>query len=156
MQIKLFTIPVSDAGVFQEELNRFLRAHKVLEVENQLVSNERGASWCFCVKYVGSDNQFSHYERAKPDYKAVLDEATFKVFDRLRDIRKLLAAEDAVPAYAVCTDAELTGIAKLNEINLQNLKTVKGFGEKKLEKYGNRLIQLFQNTNPDEKSGKPI
>jgi superfamily II DNA helicase RecQ len=156
MQIKLFTIPVSDAGVFQEELNRFLRTNKVLEVENQLISNERGASWCFCVKYVGSDNQFPHYERGKPDYKTILDEATFKIFERLRDIRKILGAEDAVPAYSVCTDTELTAIAKLNEINLQNLKTIKGFGDKKLEKYGSRLIQLLQKTNLDEKSGKLV
>jgi len=35
MQIKLFTIPITDSGAFLEEMNRFLRANKVLEVENQ-------------------------------------------------------------------------------------------------------------------------
>ncbi len=28
MQIKLFTIPVTDSGTFLEEMNRFLRANK--------------------------------------------------------------------------------------------------------------------------------
>jgi len=145
MQIKLFTIPASDTGVFTEELNRFLRANKVLEVENHLVSNERGASWHFCVKYVGAAAPaFPYPEKPKTDFKNELDEPTFKVFCQLKEIRKKLALEDAVPAYAVCTDAELADMARLSELTPQNLASVKGFGEKKLEKYGNRLVQLFK------------
>jgi len=144
MQIKLFIIPASDTGVFTEELNRFLRANKVLEVENHLVSNERGSAWHFCVKYIGAAAlPFSYPEKPKTDYKNELAEPTFKVFCQLKDIRKKLALQDAVPAYAICTDAELADIARLKELTPQNLATVKGFGDKKIEKYGNRFIQLF-------------
>jgi len=156
MQIKLFTIPVSDTGVFTEELNRFLRANKILEVENHLISNEKGASWCFCIKYIESAWTNNPADRPRTDYKNELDEETFLVFSKLRQIRKQLAIEDAVPAYAICTDQELASMAKLKELTTEKLLTVKGFGEKKLEKYGKRLMQLFQQPTSDEKSRQPV
>jgi superfamily II DNA helicase RecQ len=145
MQIKLFTIPITDSGASLEEMNRFLRANKILEVENQLVSNERGASWCFCVKYLPMAASFQRSEQVKIDYKNLLSEEKFKVFSELRAFRKQIAAKDAVPAYAVCTDQELADIARLTEINQTTLKAVKGFGDKKIEKYGLAFIEWFQN-----------
>ncbi len=153
MQIKLFTIPITDSGAFLEEMNRFLRANKVLEVENQFVSNERGASWCFCVKYLSSVPAFQKNENIKKDFKNELSEDVFKVFSNLREVRKQIATEDAVPAYAVCTDQELAEIASLPEINEKTLKSIKGFGDKKFEKYGQHFIQWYQNKAYDEKGG---
>jgi len=145
MQIKLFTIPITDSGALLEEMNRFLRANKILEVENQLVSNERGAAWCFCVKYLPMAASFQRSEQVKIDYKNLLSEEKFKVFSELRALRKQIAAKDAVPAYAVCTDQELADIARLTEINETTLKAVKGFGDKKFEKYGLAFIEWFKN-----------
>lgn len=54
-------------------------------------------------------------ERPKTDYKNELDEDTFKVFSKLREARKQIAIEDAVPAYAICTDQELTFMAKIKD-----------------------------------------
>jgi hypothetical protein len=80
MQIKFFTIPIGDNGTMTEELNRFLRSHKVLEVENHLISNEKGALWCFCVKFIPSVYSGSENDKIKMDYKNELDEPTFKIF----------------------------------------------------------------------------
>lgn len=151
MQIKLFTIPVTDNGIFQEEMNRFLRGNKILEVESRFVSNENGASWCFCVKYLQSATAFQKTEHQKKDYKSELSEEVFKVFSKLREVRKKIAAEDAVPAYAVCTDQELAEIAALSKINENTLKSVRGFGEKKFEKYGQHFILWYQNSEKNEK-----
>ncbi|ABL64949.1 HRDC protein [Chlorobium phaeobacteroides DSM 266] len=52
MQIKLFAIPVADSGIAQQEMNDFLKAHKILEIEQQLTSNDNGSCWCFCVRYL--------------------------------------------------------------------------------------------------------
>ena len=82
------------------------------------------------------------------DYRKVLDEEAFKRFSALRQIRKQVAEEDAVPAYAVLTDYELAELAKLETITPEALKGVKGIGEKKLEKYGNRFLTDL----PDEES----
>ncbi len=36
MQVKLFTIPINDIEKPNEELNKFLRTHKVIEVDKYL------------------------------------------------------------------------------------------------------------------------
>jgi len=139
MQIQLFTIPLTDSGKTIDELNSFLRSHKVLEIENHLINNERGAVWCFCVKYIENSTGTVKTDK-KPDYKTELKEEQFKTFTRLREIRKQLADEDAIPAYAVFTDEELASIAKLDELTTKNIQTIKGIGTKKAEKYGEKFI----------------
>jgi len=140
MQIKLFTIPVGDSGAAQEEMNRFLRGNKILEVQNQLISNENGAYWCFCVRYI--EKAFIPVEepKGKVDYKQVLDEATFKKFSKLREVRKKVAADEGVPAFAVFTDEELAGLAKLETITEKSMYTVKGIGDKKVERFAKYFI----------------
>ena len=151
MQIKLFTIPIGDSGAGQEELNRFLRGNKILEVENQFVSNENGAYWCFCVRYIEKGSHPAIYEKTKKvDYKQVLDEATFKKFSRLREIRKKVAADEGVPAFAVFTDEELAGLAKLDAITRKTMLSVKGIGDKKVERFAKHFIAEEQK---DETTG---
>ena len=88
MQIKLFTIPIGDNGSAQDEMNRFLRGNKILEVQNQLISNENGAYWCFCVRYIERAMNSQTSRQKKVDYKHVLDEAAFQKFSKLRATRK--------------------------------------------------------------------
>jgi superfamily II DNA helicase RecQ len=118
------------------EMNVFLRSKKILQIREHLSSQPgEGTFWCFCIKYV-DDIEAAERERGRVDYREVLDEATFKKFSALREIRKQVAKEDAVPAFAVLTDFELAEMAKLENINAETLKTVKGIGEKKVAKYG--------------------
>ena len=118
MQIKIFTVPISDIDNAQMELNKFLSANKVLEIEQFFYQNEKGASWCFCVRYLNnSGSLFTANTAQKIDYKEVLNEKQFAVFSKLREIRKSIATQDAVPAYAVFTDMELAEMTKLATIS---------------------------------------
>ena len=89
MQFKIFTIPVTDDGTAIEEMNRFLRPHKVLEAEQQLVSPKSGAHWHFCIKYLANAQPDKPQPDNKPlntskvDYKEILDEKTFAIFSIL-------------------------------------------------------------------------
>jgi superfamily II DNA helicase RecQ len=146
MQFKIFTISVADDGSATEEMNRFLRGHKVLEVEQQLIATKSSAQWHFCVKYLA--NAQSSDEKTTPftskiDYKETLDEATFAVFSQLREVRKRIAEEDGLPVYAVFTNEELAGIAALGEITVESITKVKGIGDKKAERFGKRLVEYF-------------
>ena len=69
------------------------------------------------------------------DYKTVLDENTFLKFSILREIRKKIALDEGIPAFAIFTDEELAGLAKLPEITPKSMGSIKGIGEKKIEKY---------------------
>ena len=150
MQIKIINIPLTDDGTLQTALNRFLAGHKVLEVEQKFFQNEKGGCWSFCIRYIESaaSSQASQFTgKEKIDYKQVLDEKEFSVFSKLRECRKILAVEDAVPAYAVFTDEELVGIARLPELEVAKLISVKGIGDKKVSKYGERIVKLYEEKN---------
>ena len=144
MQFKIFSIPTTDDGTATEEMNRFLRSHKILETEQQLVSTKTGSYWHFCIKYLANAQpETKPQNQSKVDYKEILDEKTFSVFCVLREIRKKIAEEDGMPVYAVFTNEELAGIAVLDEILPETIKTVKGIGERKTERFGKRLVEQF-------------
>ena len=144
MQEKIFTINCFEGAQQNEELNRFLRGVKIVGIEKQFFCISDNPYWTFCVEYVESPVFQQKQERKeKVDYKNVLDPSTFEVFSKLRVIRKKLAEVDAVPAYSVFTDAELAEMSKLQEFNDKSLKSINGIGEKRVEKYGHRMVEEF-------------
>jgi len=135
MQIKLFTLSIGDSGAAQQEMNTFLKAHKILEIEQKLVSNDNGAYWCFCVRYIETAVNVAPESKGRVDYRQVLDEPTFQKFSNLRAIRKQVAATEGLSAFIVFTDEELAELAKLGEITVKSMLGIKGIGEKKVERF---------------------
>lgn len=139
-----------------EEINHFLRSHKIIDVRKELAVQNGNSVWTFCISYLLSSivsPSAVQSKNAKIDYKEVLGEAAFNAFSRLRKVRKAIADEEAVPAYAIFTDAELAELAKLKELTLSIMQTVPGIGKKKVEKYGSRIIDEM-NKKTDETSGQ--
>jgi ATP-dependent DNA helicase RecQ len=64
------------------------------------------------------------------------------LFERLRAWRADEAREQGVPAYIVFGDATLRGIAISRPSSLAELGTISGIGEKKLEQYGDALLEV--------------
>lgn len=156
MYIKIFTIPITDSGQAQEELNGFLSSNKILEIGQQFYQNDKGAVWCFCIRYLQSKNASKTNFKQKIDYKEILNEHEFSVFSELRIIRKALAEKDAVPAYAVFTDAELAEMSKIETLTTQAVKGIKGIAEKRMEKYGNEIISIYLNNQSKNETTQPF
>lgn len=159
MQIKIFTIPVEDCEQGMEEMNRFLRTCKVADVRKELVVSQGAAYWTFCITYLQSeinagagDRQF----KGKIDYKAVLSPEAFERFDTMRRIRREIAENDAIPPFAVFTDAELAQFTEVDDLTISAMKKLRGVGVKRVEKYGVRLCEALYNPNADnnEADGK--
>lgn len=145
MQIHIFSIPTFENVKQIDEMNVFLRGHKIIDIEKQFVCNGPNEYWTFCIRYIeGVLLPSSTERREKIDYRNVLDDATFQVFSKLRVVRKQIAETNAVPAYAVFTDEELAQIAKLTEISNENMLKIKGIGLKKVEKYGLQFLTLLK------------
>jgi superfamily II DNA helicase RecQ len=151
MQIKLFTIPISDSGSALHEMNTFLKAHKILEIQQKLISNDNGANWCFCVRYIEQTFSAATGSKAKIDYRQVLDEPTFRKFSHLREIRKTVAATEGLSAFIIFTDEELAELAKLEEITIKSMLSIKGIGEKKAERFAHYFMEKPE---PNEASGQ--
>ena len=140
MQIKLFTIPVGDSGLAQQEMNTFLKAHKIQEIEQKLINNDNGAWWCFCVRYLETAFSATSESKVKVDYRKMLDEQTFQKFSDLRAIRKQVAAAEGLSAFIVFTDEELAELAKLEDITIKSMLGIKGIGEKKVDRYAHYFM----------------
>lgn len=134
MQVALFSAAPGDAAAL-EELNRFLRGHRVLTLDRHC----HGGVWSFCVSYqMGPMPEVRTAE--KVDYKQVLDERTFALFSVLRLVRKTLAEKENLPHYAVFTNEQLAGMAKARCRTPADLASVPGVGPARVEKYGAAVL----------------
>ena len=144
MQINLFTIPVGDNCTALQEMNTFLKSNKILEVQNKLIRNENGAYWSFCVRYIEQSFIPISENKAKVDYRLLLDGPTFQKFSDLRVIRKKVATDEGISAFIVFTDEELAELAKLEEITIKSMFGIKGIGEKKVERFAKYFITKLE------------
>jgi len=155
IQLRHFMIGAVGDDATEEALNRFLRGHQVLEVRQELVADGSSSSWCIAVRYAeaGEITGSRTGKRTKIDYKDVLEPEEFARFAELRKRRKAIAGEDALPPFAVFTDEELAGIARFSEPSLADLRTVKGIGEKKAERFGERILRLDTEQDNEASNG---
>lgn len=163
MQIKLFSLPAFPGNECTEEINRFLRSNKILEIKKEFVNGESGQYWAFCVTYLPvapvntAQTSFAGEKKEKKDYRSMLSELEFERFSLLRKIRKQISEDDAVPPYAVFTDAELVEFAQLTSLTSATMQKVIGVGKKKMEKYGDLMCSLFNEmyeVDLNEKAGE--
>jgi len=144
MQIKIFSIPIPFGEVVNEDMNKFLRSKQVLDVDQHVVSGSHGSYWCFSIRYL--DEAATRERGNKVDYREVLDEPTFKRFSQLREIRKVLAAEEGVPPFVVFSDEELAALAQTAPpLTAASMKNIKGIGDKKMEKYASKVVNMLEN-----------
>ncbi|MGH8548378.1 MAG: HRDC domain-containing protein [Methylococcales bacterium] len=138
MRLRFFTISAHDPEDSARDLNEFLASNRILEIERHFVAE--GGYWAICVSYTDSSAK-----AAKPriDYKETLDPQTFTIFSRLREIRKVLAERDSVPAYAVFTNDQLAEMAKKRVSTLAELRDIAGVGETRAGRYGNAMLKCL-------------
>jgi ATP-dependent DNA helicase RecQ len=75
--------------------------------------------------------------------EAPLAAAEQELFERLRALRREIAAERGVPPYVVFHDTTLRELARVRPRTLGQLFLVRGIGERKAGDYGERLLALL-------------
>ena len=158
MQIKIFNIPLGADEAQLEEMNHFLRANKIIDIKRELAMLDGNSCWTFCITYMLSArpqeaDSMRHNQAPKVDYKEVLDPPVFERFTAMRKLRKQIADSEAIPAYAVFTDAELVDMAKLPTLTLEAMQQIPNIGKKKVEKYGNAFMLNDQQNAGNEAGG---
>ncbi len=79
--------------------------------------------------------------KKKPKAAQGLDPMDAELFDRLRNLRKRIAAEATVPPYVVFSDATLRAMCLARPANEDQLLQVSGVGQAKLERYGDEFLR---------------
>lgn len=65
------------------------------------------------------------------------------LFGALREVRKKLAARDHIPPFMVFSDATLRDMCSLSPQNLDEMREVRGVGERKLRQYGQEFLDAI-------------
>jgi superfamily II DNA helicase RecQ len=163
MPFKFFLIPIRHSEAAEQELNAFIRSHRVLDVQRQWVESGGSPCWSFCVEYVdtpvGGGNPSQPPERrARVDYREVLNEDDFTVFATLRELRRELAQAERIPAYQVFNDRQLAEMVQKKAHSKADLQSLPGAGEARVEKYGERFLERLRELQggQDEADGKSV
>ncbi len=84
-------------------------------------------------------------KRARPAAAAMeLAPEDEPLWHALRARRKVIADAEGVPPYVVFHDATLVGLIQAMPMNLADMLTVHGVGEKRLERYGDAFLEVLQ------------
>jgi superfamily II DNA helicase RecQ len=114
MPFEHFLIPFS-GGPAQEELNRFLSTHRILQIDRRQVES----GWAYCLEYGDSKAPVEKppFRRSdkKPDdgYEERLGPDGFRLYLKLKDWRKERGERDKVPRlFKIFSNAQLAEIAR--------------------------------------------
>lgn len=68
------------------------------------------------------------------------------MFNALKKWRIDQAREEGVPTYAIAHNSGLRGVVQLPARTIEDLRRVKGFGSKRVEKYGEAILSIMNAT----------
>jgi superfamily II DNA helicase RecQ len=149
-----FKIPCGPEPGAAQVLNDFLKSHSVLAVEKQWVTAGDASFWAFCVQYqetgVPQGGRPGGGGGAKVDYKEVLTDEQFRLFVKLREVRKQLAEREGMPVFAVFTNEQLAEMVKKSVRTAEELRGIPGVGEARVEKYGREILALMNSDAPGQ------
>ncbi|MBV6493785.1 MAG: Ribonuclease D [Turneriella sp.] len=136
MAFKIITIPFDKKSrcFFEDVLNEFCLNKIVLTKKIRFFQDQNGAYWTVFLEY--------SEVLQKTNAAEALPEADQLLFERLREWRKGKADEKGFPVYVVCNNAQLREIALDKPTTFEGLKKIKGFGQKKVEDYGDEVLKI--------------
>lgn len=91
-----------------------------------------------------SESKEKKNRRKKGAVAAELSEKDAELFESLRELRREIASEEKVPPYMVFADKTLAGMCVMRPATRDEMLEVSGVGEHKLEKYGDRFLEILR------------
>jgi superfamily II DNA helicase RecQ len=152
MPLRFFVVPIRDDGSMENEVNGFLSSHRILAVERHWVDRGADSYWSLCIDYLDGSPSPATARSSKrtKDYREVLSPEDFAVFARLRDLRKEIGKEEAVPVYTIFTNEQLAKMVTECVRSKADLEKVAGVGDARIEKYGERFLAALGSVNPEQ------
>jgi superfamily II DNA helicase RecQ len=143
-----------------EELNAFLRSHRIINVEKRLVDGERGTGWAFLVEYGAAEGGKTtpDGQNQRVDYRAILNASEYALYEKLRGLRKDLAEKAGIPVYAVFTNEQLACMVKKPPHTAKDLLAIAGIGEARVKQFGEAFVKHFtaMEDNAHETARQPV
>lgn len=137
------TFKVGSAENSAEALNLFLKTHTITSVEKQFVVDGQESFYLFLIEYHSEVVGNGYEKRQKKDWAEELTEKQTAAYIALKEFRNGAAKEQGVPPFALFTNEMAAELTKLQSFSKTALKTIKGFGDAKLKKYGDTIVEIL-------------
>jgi len=132
-----------DSSRFEDdEFNKFCAEQNIVRIEKEFINSNGEIYYSFFIEY---HSRKAGYE--KPDM-AKLSERELEQYNRLRDWRNELAANEGIPAYIIMYNSQIYEIIKRQPQAKTDFAAIKGM-KGKADKYGEQIIKLLQETDND-------
>lgn len=162
MPYRTFFIPVHWPREAEAELNTFLAAHQIVEIERRWSDQGEHSSWCFCIEYLErrkpATTPVAAATRDRIDYRERLSPSDFRLYCLLKDWRRDLAAAQAIPPYMVFTNEQLAKMVELRAATKADLEKIDGVGDARIEKFGEQVLTVISKNGaePNASSGPTV
>ncbi|MDD4968043.1 MAG: HRDC domain-containing protein [Paludibacter sp.] len=146
MKVKTFHIRLTKEHLEtdQEKVNNFLESVTVRKTETGLIEDETNY-WSVLVFYDDLQKKDQLKTSNKVSY-AVNTELTLeekRMFETLKQWRVIKAKELRLPSFMIFNNAELVTVSKVKPQQVEDLLSIKGFGDQKITKFGKELLDIM-------------
>ena len=152
MKIKVFKIRMADEHLTIDEnrVNKFLTRVEMKKSSSTLVTGAENF-WSLLVHYTEKSNDYNepltnHEEQSqKADNKTESDltENEVSIVENLKYWRIQRSKEESLPPYMILSNQDILQVAKIKPQTLEDLIEIKGFGDRKVEKYGDDVLSIL-------------
>jgi superfamily II DNA helicase RecQ len=139
MNIKVFNIRLDKENCQNDQtrMNAFLDSVEVKLTSTNFVTTGTTDFWSAVVFYELKKSD------SKPTEVIELNEQENEIFTALKQWRNDLAQKLGWSSFRICHNSHLISIVKSKPQNLDELKTVKGFGESRTLNYGDDILSVL-------------
>jgi superfamily II DNA helicase RecQ len=150
MKIKMFRIHTDTDRLHHDEqvINEFMESVTVKKTATEFVPDKLNY-WSVLIYYETGLTPKSEAPSIKASDKisypsdADLSNEEGLVYNALKQWRNDIAIRTRLQGYMICNNSELVTIAKTRPKTLEDLGKIKGFGSRKLMKYGDDVLALL-------------
>ncbi|WP_299548608.1 HRDC domain-containing protein [Seonamhaeicola sp.] len=154
MKIKVFNIRLSKEHLEsdQNKVNAFLEHVDMKKSSTSLIEGKTNY-WSLIVHYLKKDQTAPDQEVKPENHKTEtkkpkltesdLSQEELIIADSPKQWRKDKSQKEMRPSYMILSNADIYSVAKDKPSDFSELLNVHGFGEKKVEKYGDDIISLL-------------
>lgn len=144
LKCKVFGIHLTNESANDEaNLNKFLEGI----TPKRIYTSFNGMSWSGLIFYEETADKAASNKAED----IVLSPGEQELYDMLRCWRNEQARSDELQPYIISNNLSLKHIAKNQVRTKDDLLQIKGFGEKRTEKYGNSILKVIESYNNERK-----
>ena len=141
MKVKVFTIRLTSEKMVSDQkvLNDFLETVKFVKSATHFVEAQDVSYWSVMVHF---EDLYETKKNEDPK-EAKLNAKQLEVFQTLKQWSAEKAEKMKMANFMVCHNSELIDIAYNQPKSIDELRLIKGFGNRKAEKYGDDIISVL-------------